>query len=369
MNPDRLLRHGWRSWLILYGAWTLPPLMISASVYAIQRAADQDPQLGMLLARQLWFYYLFASICPLVYRLGGRYPFARGRWMRALAAHVAAGMGVVVLAMMLTGVMEVVLGRHEGPVLAAIQRELTTPQGQVNGFVNLFNFVTVVGAMAIVRLSRQRRMHEDRAAELETQVARAHLRALEMQINPHFLFNALNGIASLVQQKRDGDAYRAITLLGGLLRETIDGTERKLIPLQQELAFLERYLELEHMRFSDRLRVSVRADQDCRDVRVPAMILQPIVENAIRHGISREAGAGRIEILAGKNAGNLALEVRDDGPGLPPGWTLENGVGVGLDNVRQRLRAHYGDAFELSLARPETGGVSVRILLPLESSE
>jgi sensor histidine kinase YesM len=311
-----------------------------------------------------------------VYWLIDRVWFTRARWMAALVAHVSLAAAIIVTSMILRGVAEVLSGATDATIGESIGRELTSQQGQFSGMVGLFNYVLVAGAMTIIRLARQRRLEKQRAAalalrasQLETEVSRAQLAALEMQLNPHFLFNALNSIASLVQQNRSDDAYRAIALLGELLRETIAAGDRAEIPLGEELEFVERYLALEQLRFSDRLRISIDVDPELRGALVPAMVLQPLVENSIRHAVATRSATTRIGISAARRDSRICLEVQDDGPGLPPGWSLRDGAGVGLDNVRRRLSVHYGDAFELSVEDQRPGGVVARIALPLQPEQ
>ena len=372
---DRLLRYGWRSWLTLYAAWTIPVLVVVAGYLAIGGAAPGETFKSVLL-RQIAFYYFFASICPAVYRLTGRFPFSRGRWPGSVLVHVAMVPFALSAELVLSATASF-LTRGEGATLGeAIVTEFTSAPGQWRALVNIFYYSTVLGAMTLIRQSRHRRLQEKttaaltlRASRLETQVTQARLQALEMQLNPHFLFNALNSVASLVQRRRNDDAYRAVELLGELLRETLAGDRHRLIPLRAELRFLERYLELEGIRFSDRLRTSFTVDDGCHEATVPVMILQPLVENAIRHAVAVRPEAGRIEIVAGRNGSRLLLEVRDDGPGLPAGWNFDDDAGVGLDNVRQRLQAHYGNAFELQLQPNQPDGVVARLALPFDSAD
>jgi LytS/YehU family sensor histidine kinase len=254
---------------------------------------------------------------------------------------------------------------------AAIRTEFTSQQGIAGLLISLFYCVVVFGAMLMVRLSRQRDRERTRAAalalrasQLEAQVTQAHLKTLQMQFNPHFLFNALNSVASLIQQQRTDDAYHAVALLGNLLRDSMDSGRRQTIPLHEELEFLQRYLELERLRFSDRLAVRIDVAEDCRDSSVPAMLLQPLVENAIRHAVSAVERSVGIELSARREDGRLHLEITDDGPGLPPGWRLDAHAGVGLDNVRRRLEAHHPGDFGLQVLDRQPSGVAVRISLP-----
>jgi signal transduction histidine kinase len=363
---DRLLRHGWRSWVLLYAAWTGPALLTGLSAFAIQHATDPSTPLGRTLLQQVWYFWVFATICPLVYHVNVRLPFTRTAWPRAVAAHVALGLAVSLATMVIAGVLDVAIGIQDRTIPRAIVVELTTPRGQFRGVVNVFYYVMVVALMALVRADRRRREQEDRAATLEAQVARARLRALEMQLQPHFLFNALNGIASLVTHRRTDDAYAAIVALGELLRATIRADDRPSIPLRRELELLEKYLAIERLRFPDRLGVEVRVDAESAGAAVPQWILQPLVENAIRHALAAEPGAHQLSISGRIENGRLSLEVRDDGPGFPPGFRIGGGPGVGLANVRDRLAALYGDRAMLSVDRVGERGASARIVLPHE---
>ncbi len=350
----------------------MPAVMVTGGIYAIQRGSGQGDPLVTLFLRSLWFYWQLAAICPLVYWMNGRLPFSRGRWPRSLLAYVGSAVVVVIGLMALSGLANSVLSLgEEGSPAELIRREFTSQQGQFQAIVHLFYYVMVVGAMMIVRLSRQRQHQEERATELalktsrlETQVTLARLKALEMQLNPHFLFNALNSIASLVQQKRSDQAYDAIAILGELLREAIHSEDRHTIPLRRELELLEKYLDLERMRFSDRLRASIDVSPDCHEAAVPAMILQPLVENAIRHGLSAVPEAGLLEIRIRQQGSRVVIEVKDDGLGLPEGWCLEKNAGVGLQNLRERLAAHFGLEFGLSLEPAQPRGVVARLVFP-----
>ena len=371
-TPDSLLRHGWRSLLVLLGAWAVPAVMVTAGIYAIQGGPGQGEPLAKIFLRSLWYYWQLAAICPLVYWLNGRLPFSRSRWIRSSLAHAGSAALAVIVLMVSSGLASSVLSLgREGSPIESIQRELTSQQGQFQAIVHLFYYVMVVGAMMIIRLNRQRQHQEERAAELalktsrlEAQVTRAKLKALEGQLNPHFLFNALNSIASLVQQERSDQAYEAIAILGELLREAIHSGDQHTIPLRRELRLLEKYLDLERMRFSDRLQVSIDVARDCYEAAVPAMILQPLVENAIRHGLSTVAEGGLLEIAARKQDSRVVIEVTDDGLGLPEGWSFERNAGVGLQNLRGRLSAHFGGEFELDLEPGRPRGVSARLTLP-----
>lgn len=207
-----------------------------------------------------------------------------------------------------------------------------------------------------------------RSSRLEVRLSQAKLEALQMQLHPHFLFNTLNSVSVLVH-KDPVAAERMITRLSDLLRLTLSMGDRQEIPLREELEFLEKYVQIELVRFQDRLRVTKQIDQEVLDVPVPAMILQPLVENSIRHGISRRAGVGQILVRAGRVDDHLVLEVVDDGPGLKgrePSHAI--GHGVGLSNTEERLKQLYGENQAFEVREPESGGFLVRISVPFRQN-
>ena len=222
---------------------------------------------------------------------------------------------------------------------------------------------------------RRFREREVAAAQLETQLATAQLQALRMQLHPHFLFNALHSAAMLTMIDPER-AHRVLVQLSALLRTTLDRSSSPEVALAEEIDFLDRYLAIERVRFQDRLQTEIEADDDALAAAVPNLILQPLVENAVRHGIARRSDARLLTIRAAVREGALVLEVQDDGPGLPGGWTLAstNGSGVGLPNVRARLERMYGERGRLELLTPvgDDGrprhGVLARVTIPYRAA-
>jgi len=201
-----------------------------------------------------------------------------------------------------------------------------------------------------------------KSSQLEAQLAHSQLQALKMQLQPHFLFNTLHSISALLNEDPE-QAERMIARLGDFLRMTLHDTAEHQTTLQQELQFLQCYLEIEHLRFQDRLSTAIEVEPDLMSARVPYLILQPIVENAIRHGITPQATAGRIEIFAHRHQDRLQFRVIDNGPGLA--LDRRNSSGLGLANTRARLQQLYGNDFSLDLDSPAHGGFVVEIDIPL----
>ncbi|HSY80806.1 MAG TPA: histidine kinase [Gemmatimonadaceae bacterium] len=223
--------------------------------------------------------------------------------------------------------------------------------------IDLITYAAVVSAMAAVG-------HWRKGREAEVQLSEARLRALQMQIHPHFLFNTLNTIAMLIRTANPARALAVLAELGDLLRQMLDDDPGLEVPLREELRFLEGYLGIERARFSDRLRVTMTVEPQALDAHVPRFVLQPLVENAIRHGIAKRVASGVLTITGARAGSSLSLVVSDDGPGP----AVDSSDGVGLANTRERLRHLYGDEGVLSLTQAPGGGAVASITLPWHTS-
>jgi two-component system, LytTR family, sensor kinase len=217
----------------------------------------------------------------------------------------------------------------------------------------------------------QQAMRErERLVRAESEVREARLTALRYQLNPHFLFNSLNAASTLVLQGRATAATRMLAQIGELLRTTLDNDASAQVPLSQELAFVEQYLAIEQTRLGDRLRVSTAISRDTLDAVVPSMLLQPLVENAVRHGVAPLIEGGTIAIASSNRDGRLLMTIKNSGPrtsGLPPGDAPQNGgtsKGIGLANTAERLKTLYGDDQRFSCCSPEEGGYEVAVEIP-----
>ncbi|WP_213804149.1 histidine kinase [Granulicella sp. dw_53] len=222
----------------------------------------------------------------------------------------------------------------------------------------------VFGITGIVQFQIRAQRDAMRALELERQLSVAHLRALQMQLEPHFLFNTLNAITTLVELGRQKEASEMLTHLNAILKSTLKRTTPEKVPLSQELEIVENYLAIEQIRFADRLRIEVKVEPGALDGLVPCFLLQPIVENAIRHGIAHCENEGRVEASARRKGDFLHLHIRDSGPGQ--NGHAKPGHGIGLSNTKDRLAHFYPGAYDM-MARPmEAGGFEVAIIIPYE---
>lgn len=303
-------------------------------------------------------WYLWAALAPLVFRVCKVVPLGRRKPARNFLIHLGLGVLFMALHSALYGAALWVRWQAYG--------EVTVEQLVTALFLARFHFgVLTYWALVLLWLAldfnRRYRTQELRASQMQAQLARAELRALRMQLNPHFLFNTLNAISALMHRDINA-AERMLARLSDFLRLTLESGKAE-VPLRQELDFLKRYLEIEQIRFPDRLQVWMDVEPGTQEARVPSLILQPIVENAIKHGVARSSSAGKIEIEAARENGTLRLTVRDDGPGID---VSESKVeeGVGLANTRERLRQMYGSSSELSLRNRENGGLRVTLSLP-----
>jgi LytS/YehU family sensor histidine kinase len=225
-------------------------------------------------------------------------------------------------------------------------------------------YAVIVGASHAIAFFRESEQRKVRAAQLETQVVEARLKTLEAELHPHFLFNTLHAISTLVHRDPDA-ADRMISRLSDLLRITFDRSGEPKVSLKDEIDFLQKYLDIEQTRFQDRLRVSVSIDPDALDGEVPRMILQPIVENAIKHGIAGRHGGDRVHISAGRHGERLWMQVHDNGGGLHVGTLRALRTGVGLANTRDRLDCLYGRLYRLEFSDRD-GGLSVLMDIPFQ---
>ena len=233
-------------------------------------------------------------------------------------------------------------------------------------YLNIFIYWCIVGCAHALRAYQQAQQRALRAAQLESELANARLDALKMQLHPHFLFNTLHGISTLMY--RDvATADRMVNRLSQLLRHTLDRSDDHEIALGEEIGFLEEYLAIEQLRFGDQLHVHFDIEEGLDEVMVPSFVFQPLVENAIKHGIAPNGNAGTIRVGARQEGDRLLLYVSDDGPGLHPGEEAMS-VGVGLSNLHERLSGLYGKAYDLDLRDADPQGLLVHLTLPLRRS-
>jgi hypothetical protein len=355
------MRLSGRQILVIILAWTLFGCLHGTQVALGIRAEDPNFQLpfGRFLTWQVGCWLVWAALTPGVVWLSRRFPLAPR--VRTVALHLAAS--ILCSLIHVGGIISMsYLVQPFGP-------EPTRPWildylGRLSGYfhIDLIVYWSICGVVHAVDSRRRLRERELEASRIEAQLAQAHLANLRLQLQPHFLFNTLHAIASLVRSGESGPAVAMIAGLSDLLRYSLDNVGRNVVPLSEELDVVERYLEIQQTRFSDRLEVAIHASEETRDAAVPTLLLQPLVENAVRHGIAASADGGRLEVRTRREEGDLVMEVLNDGPPLPPNW--QDREGVGLSSTRRRLQQLYGPGARLELENLEPAGVIARVRIP-----
>ncbi len=348
--------------------WVLCGLISTSQAYFLYPpAAGSARSLLYDLAWQLPPWLFLAAAAPLVARMARRFPLARDGWGRWLGPHLLANLalaaGHVGVAVATGTLLGEAFFRDHGVVYAFFKTLAKGVQTE------LFIYWLIVALVHAYDYQRKMREGVLVAARLETALVQAELEALKMQLHPHFLFNTLHAIGTLVRRGDMQGALRMLSGVGDLLRLALEHTGRQLVPLKQELDFLRRYLDIEQIRFGDRLDVRMDVAPEVLDAEVPNLLLQPLVENAIRHGIAPRAAAGRIELRARRCGDTLRIELRDDGIGLPANFRASACAGLGLRNVLARLAQLYPGGHRLEVGAAEGGGVLVVIEVPLALEE
>ncbi len=361
----------WRLWLAIIGGWTLFGVFFSCQIYLQFAYLGRPESFVRVIIAWLVCSYLWALLTPLVFYLARRFPLEREAIFRRAAIHLFFGSLFSLLQLgAYTFVHQWLIGDTSKPFLP-LQKFQYLLVAEFH--FNLLIYCAILGLHQAFDYYRRFREREQRAAQLEleaaqleTQLTRAQLDALKMQLHPHFLFNTLNTISVLMKEDTEA-ANRMLVRLSELLRVALKSTNTNEITLRQELEFLRSYLEIEQTRFQDRLKISIEAAPDTLEARVPNLILQPLVENAIRHAVAPRADETLVEICAERQNGYLHLIVRDDGDGISKQTTESNGIG--LPNTQARLEKLYGAAQTFELSQPNKSGLQVSITIPFRTND
>jgi two-component system, LytTR family, sensor kinase len=361
-------RGRWRRLAIIWGIWTFIGIVFTLQMYFTSYRSERPALLVDSLYLQMVWAYLWALATPLVLWAAAKLPLERNNWIRNSLRHLPIS---IVLSGIVTAIGHVMLWLYLG---WTIGRPFSFER--MGRFV-LANFSEGIGIYMLIALTsyafnyyRRYREGQVRTLQLEAQLSKAQLEALKMQLHPHFLFNTLHSISALLTQDTEA-ARRMITRLGDFLRLTLENSGSEEVTLQQEMEFLTCYLAIERIRFQDRLLTRIDVAEDTLDAKVPNLILQPIVENAIRHGIAPRSTPGLIEIDAKHLNGLVRIQVRDNGPGLSEHRISENlfNRGLGLANTGQRLERLYGSRHLFDLRNNPNGGFVVTMEIPFHRDD
>ncbi len=360
------LKINWRRMALLFGGWTLVGVIFAAVSYAAA-IGENNKEFGFVSALRLNLvqFYLWAILSPLLFRFSRHFPIEfRPLNLRNLLLHFPALISFA--------------GIHQAIHLAVLWSITPRLRRQFPALIDCyrayfgfgFYIDLIIASLIVIAVHALLYYQNFRASELaqsslKTQLVQAQLRALKMQLHPHFLFNTLHSISSLVLEDPT-KANSMIARLGDFLRLTLENSDQQLVSLKEETEFLRCYLEIEQVRFGDRLTLEFELEPQTLSAQVPHLILQPVVENAIQHAIAPRATRGHINIEAKRLNSLLRLEVRDNGPGITLNGDLLRTEGVGLSNVRARLHQIYGSNFRFELMNARDGGLAIVMEIPFQ---
>jgi signal transduction histidine kinase len=354
-------------WLWIAAMWCAGGLFEASQSVLIMRFAENKRHSWLpLFATELATWLPWALATPLVIGLARRYPIIRGTTVRTIAVHLATFATISAVAEVWSAALQVLFnpwGNRRPPTFWDTWS--TTLLYQVLIFLIAYALILTITYLVDSRENIARQMTE--TARLNEELSKAQLGALRRQMEPHFMFNTLNSIAGLVRDQRNDAAVSMIVGLSEFLRRAAEDSHRSQVTLAEEVEYLQRYVDIQRVRFGERLRVSVDIPADLLDTQVPNLLLQPLVENAIKHGVAKRVVGGDVRVTGARRDGSVCLSVYNDGPSFPEDWQT-SGVGVGLANLRTRLKILHGDTSELQMRRAGADGVEVVVTLPLKEA-
>jgi two-component system LytT family sensor kinase len=349
-----------RPWVLISAAWIVPAILASVADYLQALVGHREPPSFRALLWQGGDWLLYGALTPIVFLLARRFPVRRGHLARNIPIHFIAALLLCVLWAAAGLLLRELVG---------LEPMWPTPAQSIMGWTlttlpfGVAVYFAVLGVEHATFYFAEAREREVAAVRLSSQLAEARLGALRSQLNPHFLFNSLNAITVLVRDQDTRTASRMLEQLGEVLRQVLQTDRAHEVPLAEEIGFLERYLAIEQVRFSDRLRITFSIEPGLERAAVPSFVLQPLVENALVHGLAKRTEGGVLTITARREGEDLVLEVRNDGPGLEPPRPGTR-TGLGLANTRERLATMYGNRGTLTMAELPSGGVIATVRIP-----
>lgn len=362
----------WKRGLVIVGIWSIPATSGFVATLMQTSETQSSAPLWHVALKSLFIWVVFATLTPAVIMLQRRVPAGRWAARHWIPAHlgfsVLFAVAVIAIAVPAAFLIDGLGEPTEDPV--TLGERFTDATGMLI-WASVFYWL-ILAVVCAADGARRARQQERRASALQKSLATARMEALRSQLHPHFLFNTLNSISSLIRQNRNSDAVEMIGGLSELLRESLRQDTVRVIPLSEELELAERYLAIEHSRFGDRLTVTHDIDPQAERVLVPPLLLQPILENAVRHGVAPRPEGGRIDIIARVENGRLCLLVENDGDAPPRSLPdiPRNDRGVGLRNTRERIETIYGADDQHLVLRPRAGGGTVvEINLPADGPD
>jgi two-component sensor histidine kinase len=353
-------------WLVIIAVWAVLGVIYAGPIYLEVRTAKMGHAAWRIFSWGILTWLAWAPLTPAMIWLARRFSLIGAAWKRSLLVHLPA--------FVLTSMAHSAAATAIALTIKPFDDMGSSPKGFWTRFFSLMQgsfggdllvYGAVIGIWYAIDFYRKYREREFLASRLEAQLAQAQLESLRMQLHPHFLFNTLNSIVGLVRDNKNQAAVNMLVGLSDLLRHTLEHSSRQEVELREELSFIKLYLSIQEMRFSDRLRIELDIDPATSRALVPNLILQPLTENALRHGIGRSAASGFVGIRSAVEDDHLRLTVYDNGAGLPDDWQMKGSAGIGLANTVARLQQLYENDHEFDIRNREGGGVEAVILMPL----
>jgi two-component system, LytTR family, sensor kinase len=359
--PTTTRRNTLSKWALIFSGWTFLALLFSGP-QMIQAIRLNRPAEGWnTVLGELIFSYIWLALTPVAIWLSRSFRIEVGQRFKTLTIHFVACVVFLLVQVLLFTVIAIPFGWYANLNPFSTRYFLMILNFTPSNVMFYWGIVVIEHALDYYRKLQEREL---RASQLEAQLAQSQLQVLKMQLHPHFLFNTLNAISALIRESPD-EADEMVSRLGDLLRMTLENAGLQEVPFKKELDFLKHYLDIEQTRFQDRLKVELAIEPETLDGLVPSMILQPLVENSVRHGVAPRPEGGCIKIKAWRDDSLLRLEVEDDGPGLDGDKPLKERVG--LTNTRARVSNLYGDEHGLRMHHAAGGGLVVSLSIPFRT--
>jgi hypothetical protein len=350
-------------WPAAAAFWVFVSIVYAGQIWWLSRVPGERINVRQVLTWQTTYFLLWIPLTVMVWRLTSSWmPDSSGGWTRMLLRHAPVFVAAAAAHFVLVAAVSRLLGTQWGAFWPSVMMQAT---GRLH--LELLIYTAVAGSGAALVLYQRYRDRELATARLEAELAAARLDALQGHLQPHFLFNSLHSIASLARAGDNAGVVRLIAGFSEILRHLLSRDARHL-PLGDELQLVERYLEIQRVRFADRLRVAIDLAPDAAGARVPLLVVQPLVENALRHGLGPRVDAGVLTVRATRESGSTRIDVEDSGVGLPGGWSMATTGGTGLRNLASRLQAEFGADASLEVAPREGGGVRATVRVPYAPS-
>jgi len=353
-------------WFWIAALWCAGGLIDASQTVLVMRAEGRHASWAPLFVTELAIWLPWTLATPLIIDLARRFPIKRNLKMPSLAVHLAALITLSIVAEAWSAVLQVLFNPWDNRRWPTFVDTFTTAL-IFQALIFLIAYILIVTATYLIDARERIARHAAETAQLNEELSKAQLAALRGQLEPHFMYNTLNAIAGLVRNQRGEQAVSMIVGLSEFLRRASQNSLRSQVTLAEEVEYLERYLEIQKVRFGDRLQIIMNIPADLLNAQVPNLLLQPLAENAIKHGIAQRSAGGTVHIAGARRDGSLRLSIRNEGPELPADWEATP-AGVGMGNLRTRLQILYGKESDLRLGRIDPDGVEVAVTLPFREA-